>query len=83
VHRTVDTKARKAKAEPRRRAVTTTPVAPPRMKGPYVFPEAGTWSDGVSRDPEPLVLVGLAALLLAFGSASLALTVTHLRAHGA
>jgi hypothetical protein len=80
VHRTDDTKARKANAERRRQAVRTTPVAPPRMKGPYVFPEAGTWSDDVSRDSEPLVLVGLAALLLAFGSGSLALTVTHLRA---
>jgi hypothetical protein len=58
-------------------------VPPLRVKGPYVFPAAGTWSDDVSRDPEPLVLVGLAALLVAFGSGSLALTVTHLRARGA
>jgi hypothetical protein len=56
-------------------------LSAPRLKGPYVFPPAGAWhafAKGAS-DSEPLALVGLAALLLALGSGSLALTLRQLR----
>jgi hypothetical protein len=74
---------KKAQAQPRPRPVATPTVPPLRQKGPYVFPEAGAWSAVASRgEREPFVLVGLAALLLAFGSGSLAVTVKQLRARG-
>jgi hypothetical protein len=55
--------------------------APPPRKGPYVFPPAAVWREVAQAGPprDALAMLGLAALVLAFGSGSLVLTLRQLR----
>ena len=55
--------------------------APQQHKGPYLFPAPGVWTAAAGDAPAraPLVLLGVAALVLAFGSGFLALTMHRLR----
>jgi hypothetical protein len=81
---TVRSQARGPAAVRSHRTARRTPSPPPprpRRKGPYLFPPAAVWREVAQAGPprDALALVGLAALVLAFGSGSLVLTLRQLR----